>query len=67
MTAYYLEGNNIAWLNGVCLFLIVIGFLCTLTKFIIPKNFSANEYRLYLGFWRYDSFGCDRHGCHFYQ
>lgn len=26
MTAYYLEGNNIAWLNGVCLFLIVIGF-----------------------------------------
>jgi hypothetical protein len=39
MTAYYLEGNNIAWLNGVCLFLIVIGFLCTLTKFIIPKKF----------------------------
>ncbi|MEC5371254.1 hypothetical protein VXE67_26685 [Klebsiella oxytoca] len=40
MTAYYLEGNNIAWLNGVCLFLIVIGFLCTLTKFIIPKKIS---------------------------
>lgn len=22
MRAYYLEGNNIAWLNGVCLLLI---------------------------------------------
>lgn len=25
MRAYYLEGNNITWLNGVCLLLIFIG------------------------------------------
>lgn len=38
MTAYYIDGVNIARLNGVCLFLIFAGFVVALAMFIIPKK-----------------------------
>lgn len=40
MTAYYLEGNNISWLNGVCLFLILAGVVGGLAVFVIPDKIN---------------------------
>lgn len=38
MRTYYLEGNNIAWLNGVWLLLIFIGVVGALAMFVIPEK-----------------------------
>ena len=35
MRAYYLEGDNIEWLIGVCLILFVIGVVGALAMFVI--------------------------------
>ena len=45
MTAYYIDGVNIAWLNGVCLFLIFAGFVVALAMFIIPKKINLRVNR----------------------
>lgn len=45
MRAYYLEGNNIAWLNGVCLLLILIGIFGALAMFIIPEKINLRVNR----------------------
>lgn len=45
MTAYYIDGVNIARLNGVCLFLIFAGFVVALAMFIIPKKINLRVNR----------------------
>ena len=45
MRAYYLEGNNIAWLNGVCLLLILIGVVGSLAMFVIPEKINLRVNR----------------------
>ena len=45
MRAYYLEGNNIAWLNGVCLLLILIGVVGALAMFVIPEKINLRVNR----------------------
>ncbi|WP_407576139.1 hypothetical protein [Raoultella terrigena] len=45
MRAYYLEGNNIAWLNGVCLLLILIGVVGALAMFVIPEKINLRVCR----------------------
>ena len=45
MRAYYLEGNYIAWLNGVCLLLILIGVVGALAMFVIPEKINLRVNR----------------------
>ena len=45
MRAYYLEGNNITWLNGVCLLLIFIGGGGALAMFVIPEKINLRVSR----------------------
>jgi hypothetical protein len=45
MRTYYLEGNNIAWLNGVCLLLIFIGVVGALAMFVIPEKINLRVCR----------------------
>lgn len=40
MRAYYLEGNNIDWLIGVCLILFIIGVVGALAMFVIPEKIN---------------------------
>lgn len=36
--AYYILGHNVAWLNGICLILFVIGLVGALAMVAIPEN-----------------------------
>jgi hypothetical protein len=45
MRTYYLEGNNIAWLNGVWLLLIFIGVVGALAMFVIPEKINLRVCR----------------------
>ena len=45
MRAYYLEGNNIDWLIGVCLILFVIGVVGALAMFVIPEKINLRVCR----------------------
>lgn len=45
MRAYYLDGNNITWLNGVCLVLIFMGVVGALAMFVIPERFNLRVNR----------------------
>ncbi|RLM11804.1 hypothetical protein BIY27_12265 [Gibbsiella quercinecans] len=48
MKSYYLEGANIAWLNGLCLCLIFIGVVGVLAIFIIPDRINLRVDRSYI-------------------
>ena len=50
MRAYYLEGDNIEWLIGVCLILFVIGVVGALAMFVIPDKFNLRVCRANLFF-----------------
>ena len=45
MRAYYLEGDNIEWLIGVCLILFVIGVVGALAMFVIPEKINLRVCR----------------------
>lgn len=45
MRAYYLEGDNIEWLTGVCLILFVIGVVGALAMFVIPEKINLRVCR----------------------
>ena len=45
MRAYYLEGNNIDWLIGVCLIICVIGVVGALAMFVIPEKINLRVCR----------------------
>ncbi len=38
MKTYYILGHNVAWLNGICLILFVIGVVGALAMVAIPEN-----------------------------
>lgn len=40
MKAYYILGHNVAWLNGICLILFVIGVVGALAMVAIPEKFN---------------------------
>nr|QTX14478.1 hypothetical protein [Klebsiella pneumoniae] len=43
MKAYYILGHNVAWLNGICLILFVIGVVGALAMVAIPEKNSIFE------------------------
>ncbi|HDG9776523.1 TPA: hypothetical protein PGG59_004956 [Raoultella planticola] len=50
MRAFYLEGSNITWLNGLCILLFVIGVVGALAMFVIPDKFNLRVCRANLFF-----------------
>lgn len=45
MKAYYILGHNVAWLNGICLILFVIGVVGALAMVAIPEKFNLRVNR----------------------
>jgi hypothetical protein len=43
--AYYILGHNVAWLNGICLILFVIGVVGALAMVAIPEKFNLRVNR----------------------
>ncbi|NNP65751.1 hypothetical protein EF935_25355, partial [Klebsiella pneumoniae] len=45
MKTYYILGHNVAWLNGICLILFVIGVVGALAMVAIPEKFNLGVNR----------------------
>ncbi|WP_241187181.1 hypothetical protein [Klebsiella michiganensis] len=43
MKAYYILGHNVAWLNGICLILFVIGVVGAMAMVATIHSFSMDE------------------------
>ncbi|HBU4189552.1 TPA: hypothetical protein MCX70_005740, partial [Klebsiella pneumoniae] len=45
MKTYYILGHNVAWLNGICLILFVIGVVGAMAMVAIPEKFNLRVNR----------------------